>query len=279
VNERTGGWDDLPKVITSAVDRESPLAHVLVSLVGVLTADPGCSLAIGGGLAQGRWDRYADIDLVAVFPPPTTREEGMARVRAAIAGQGAGRAQFPATHLGLAHLLVSFIEVERWIVKVDVAVHLTACPIGPDVVVVHDPAGAFRPVDAGDPGLPGVDDEVAEAVERFTGWVWYTYTRIRRGELFEAYNSLEVMRRVAYVPALLLSTGRSHEHLRRLESKLDDGERDRLLATYPPDLTAESLLTALLRLAAAFADLPTGAPGGDDALGRMLALIGEDRLT
>lgn len=264
------------------LDSTTPLGRALASVVAALAAHSRCSIALGGGLLRAPPDDYSDIDLVAVFQPPVGPEEAMEQTAAAVAGAGSLLARFTASHLGHANLLVSFLMVERSVVKVDVLVLTGRARAPTSAVALHDPFDAIEPAQAETPDeqLRAISREVDEAAQRFTGWTWYTYTKIRRGELFEAYNSLEVMRRLAYVPCLLLSEHGRHEHLRRIEQKLDGPALAALAATYPSDLSADMLLTCLLRLAAAFTDLEAflerHAPGRLGSLQRVLDAIRAD---
>jgi predicted nucleotidyltransferase len=214
-------------------------------IVEALCADPRCNVALAGSLARGDTDHWSDVDLEVAYVPSPGREEVQALVDAAVAAAGRVVARFDASHLGHPDLLVRCLAVDEEIVKVDVRLHVGTTPVETAAVPLHDPAGVFRPP------TPPADDqaaEVDEAMQRFTGWLWYGYTKARRGELAEAYNTLELMRRLAYVPCLLLARCGHHENLRRIEQRLDDTDLEVLRGTYPPALAEADLVRSLVRL-------------------------------
>ena len=73
-----------------------------------------------------------------------------------------------------------------------------------------------RPEESG----PAEGIDFADLIHKFTGWAWYTYAKIARGELFEAVNSLDCMRVRALLPCLQLLSGLPFEGYRRIEARL-----------------------------------------------------------
>ena len=82
-------------------------------------------------------------------------------------------------------------------------------------------------------------------IHKFTGWAWYTYAKIARGELFEAVNALDCMRVRALLPCLQLLSGLPFEGYRRIEARLSSGELESLRRGMPGGLEREELLRAL----------------------------------
>jgi len=208
---------------------------------------PNLALLLTGSHAAEAADEWSDIDLTAV-----ALDGGLADARSliheAVAGAGRVLARFPATHLGLDRLYIFFLETGQQVVKVDVA--LTA----PDEVsptggtILHDPSGLLRTLAGGDHPDVRHPPDFGDLHHKFTGWVWYTYTKIVRGELLEAVASLDVMRRLALLPCIQHVLALPQEGFRRLEDRLPPGLYHRLAETFPQAVTKPEAVRALRAL-------------------------------
>ncbi len=187
-------------------------------------------LALTGSLATGTGDAVSDIDLDLSCSDAAQRDALKARIDRSLRDAGAVLAEFPATHIGLPELHVAFVDVDGVLVKVDVRYRVGS-------------SGAACPPPA-DP--PAVD--LAGLHSRFTGWMWYTHTKIVRGEYWEAADSIAVMRAQALIPMLLFVRDLPAEGYRRIETRLAPIERARLDATYPQALRPDALRAALTSL-------------------------------
>jgi predicted nucleotidyltransferase len=210
---------------------------------------------VRGSIASGQADRFSDIDLLVLAPDAADVATIEHDLLCAIESRWTVLSHFTASHLGLDGLHVLFLDVDDAVVKVDFEV---------------EPAGR-QPEQRAE--APAPDQELLAA--RMCGWLWYTATKIARGERFEAADSLDVMRRAALVPYLLLRSGLPQEGYRRLEGRLAPAFRSRLEQTHPRGFEAAELWRALLATYGWFMEL--GAEGGlsGDAqrrLRRMLAL-------
>lgn len=243
--------------------------------------EPGTALALTGSYASGATDEYSDIDLTLLV---LDRDGAGAERRVDRVVREAGRvlAWFPASHLGLDHLFIYFLEVDRTVVKVDVAVCTPENLYLPaDARVVHDPSGYLDARLSGPHAEPGPGPDFALLYRRFTGWTWYTYTKIARGELLEAADSLDVMRRVALLPCLQHVEHLPPEGYRRLETRLPPALYASLCDTYPRGTGREELLRALRSQIALFMEFlprlegarPPDASGAD--LPGLLACVPE----
>ena len=175
-------------------------------------------------------------------------------VRGVLQSQGEVLASFQATHLRLPELLATYLVLDAWVVKVDVNVVAPRAYAPPDpgeLVVVHGPLQHFRlesrpartePLDLEDIG------------NRVRGWTWYTYSKIGRGELFEAARSIDFTREHAVLPPLLESKKLPRQGHRRIEQRLPASVLERLRESYPRELERDELLRALRALTAFFAD-------------------------
>ena len=78
---------------------------------------------------------------------------------------------------------------------------------------------------------PPTPEMLLSSDQKFWTWCWYTFAKIRRGELWEALIGVHAIRCDAMLPMLDWKAGRRHEGHRRLEAKLDPEEEARLAAT------------------------------------------------
>ena len=211
-------------------------------------------LGLKGSLKTGEVDVYSDIDFALAVPDASRLAEARDWVREVVCSAGRPLATFPATHLGMENLLIFFLETGGAVVKVDVGV-LTREELltGPDALILHDPGGLLSvPRDAGPSGPPR---DFSDLHQKFSGWVWYTYTKIGRGELLEAVDSLSTMRSWALLPCLQLAEGLPVEGYRRLEQRLPAGSLASLRRTFPASLERAELLRCLEEMIALFAGL------------------------
>lgn len=186
-------------------------------------------LALAGSLAAGTGDAVSDIDLDLLCADIQQRDALHARVDRCLRDAGAVLAQFPATHIGLPELVITFVDVDGILVKVDVRYR------------VGSPADAAA-------SAPSAATVLAGLHHRFTGWLWYTHTRIVRGEYWDAADSIAVMRAQALLPMLLYVHDLPSEGYRRIETRLAPAELYRLAGTWVSSLQPAPLRAALSTL-------------------------------
>jgi len=249
------------------------LARTFERVYEPLAAHEDLAILVSGSLATGTVDRLSDIDLELVVAPGSEIGEVRALADAALASIGRPLCRFPADHLGLEDLIVSFHEVDGTVVKIDVWI-MTPAGLGliPKAVVVHDPRGvaAQRPAPASPP--PHDDDDLAS---KFCGWMWFTHVKIARGHFLEALESIEIMRSYALLPSLHAAEGLPREGYRLLEQRLPPARLAHLYRTYPTTIEAAEIYRALDELAVLFESLQHDARG--KCVDRMRSLVAADR--
>ena len=239
-----------------ALDAVPHLRAALDQLLRELDIPSQVEMVVKGSIAAGHVDAFSDIDLRFVGDPV-----GVARVQQAfsstVARLGPVITSFPATHLGLPDLLINFIEVDGMVVKID---------------------ADFSPED--ETGSAESTLTVLRDIDRkFTGWLWYVFSKIARGELFEAVDALDTMRARAVVPSLQLRAGIPAEGFRRLEDRLDAAQLKRLRDTYPRSFERSEMLRALHAMVSLYQELRDAiaergeADHRDGDLARMFAII------
>lgn len=253
------------------------LAEAFERLFAALVADDaGNDVAIlaSGSLAHGGMDARSDLDLEIVVAADADSAAVRARIDDTLAAIGTPLCRFPADHLGLDDLLVSFHDFGGRIVKIDVWVMPPAgLAFLPKAVVLHDPRGlaSTRPPAA----HPSRDlDDLAA---KFCGWMWFTHVKIARGHFLEAAESLEIMRSFALLPFLHAAGDLPREGFRLLEERLPPAHLAHLHRTYPRAHDAVELGRALDEMTALFLEV-AGAPRSRCAA-RMRDLIAADRRT
>ena len=213
---------------------------------------PDVSVFLQGSLARGEGDRFSDIDLILVYEDQAEFERERAWVREVVSSAGRVVAAFAATHLGFPNLLIFFLDVAGTVVKIDVKlVPLEAFTWPAEAVPLLVSARARDLAGATSEGPPGEPD-FADIQQKFCGWIWYTFTKIARGELLEAADSLDIMRQQGLLPYLHFVTGLPREGYRRLEQRLPGQLLQALIRTYPARLEPRELTRALLEMSDIF---------------------------
>jgi predicted nucleotidyltransferase len=256
-----------------------PLRHALERLVAQIVPRPGVAIALSGSIAKGEADRYSDADVWCIVADPADIVIMRDVVAAALRRVGDPITSFPATHLGADHLLVSFAEMDDSIVKIDVEIVTAFDFRRPDeLIALHDPDGIVT--QSRQRASTSFDVELAN--RRVAGWLWYSYTKAARGEVFEAIDALDTLRKLALVPLLLHRAGAPLEGYRRLERKLDAATAQELHSTFPAALTTAAVTDALMKAGRQFRDAYAQAAERDRRaegvrrIERMLAAIDRD---
>jgi hypothetical protein len=241
------------------------IEHGLSTVLKQVAARNDLSVFIQGSIANGTMDPYSDIDLVFVTDGYLSLHEESRWLTQVMSSLGPLVAHFPATHLGMENLLIFFVDVAGDVVKVDVKLEsLETFRAGPGAKALQlsDRMRAeLRSEQDFALALPDFED----LHQKFAGWIWYTYTKIARGELFEAVDSMNVMRERALLPCLHLTAKIPREGYRRLETRLPREVVQQLRSTYPSGFEPRELCRALLSLSRMFRTLQ---PLLRDGLGR-----------
>ena len=188
------------------------------------------ALVLTGSFARGEADRWSDLDLAATVPASRWTET-IARVHENLAALPETFALFPADHLNLPHLFICCVELCDTVVKVDLEVRSDEG--------VTQVAGAI-PFWSWD-GL----------MNRACGWTWYTFTKIERGERFEAAEGLDLLRGRAVLPLWQEVLGLPREGFRHAEQRLPKTLQQQLWASRAKSESADEMhrcLNLLLQL-------------------------------
>lgn len=175
-------------------------------------------LVLGGSLALGEADFYSDVDLYvivrdeffdAVFAEREAAAEavGPPLFRFTVGPVPGGSRDFIVTYPGPAKLdLMYYRESE-----------LEPDPKWEDRPVLKDDSGSVSAVvsrSAGSAPDPPTLEALVELEQKFWTWCWYVFSKISRGELWEALDGLHAIRSLALLPLLDRAAERPHEGYR-----------------------------------------------------------------
>ncbi len=208
----------LVEIHPGLVRRLAPTLLEALNQVMVGLGAPGATcIALSGSTAKGEADRFSDLDLWCIVESPRQIEPIRDLVTRTVKRIGDPITFFAATHLAAEDLLIFFTELNGIVVKIDVEIVVLAdFKRPPELTSLVDPDGIFSRIAIREPSKFDAD----EANRRVAGWLWYAYTKAARGELFEAVDALDTIRKLALVPLLLNRAGQVVEGYRRLESRL-----------------------------------------------------------
>ncbi len=229
--------------------------------ITLLAADTSVlGLYLSGSFANGKPDRWSDIDLCIVV------ENG--RVDTILIDQqklidsiAPVVTKFPAIHLGNSHQIIVFYKANDPI-HVDFQykelAELEPCRHDANIKIIFDHSGAvayYRQLCQLAKDTQILSHEKIQYLEdRFWGWCWYTYTKIMRGELWEARDALEYIRNNVLV-ILSHNEGQILEGNRRLETKLSKHARDVLTTTVSHEHSGEEYARILTSMMHVYIDL------------------------
>jgi predicted nucleotidyltransferase len=193
-------------------------------------------LMLGGSFAAGTVDFYSDVDLYVV-----AYDEEFAGVLAekTEAASAAGRmiTGFVPDHLGPGGDEM-YIAVYEGPVKLDLN-YVRRSAVKPYWNLAHrlilkDDDGAVSAAAHASAGVappPPTAAALTAVHNKFWTWCWYVFGKIARGELWEAFDGVQNMRKLAVLPLLEWEAHLPPEGFRRLELRVPDWRRQQLSAT------------------------------------------------
>src|SRR6266571_2196264 len=209
-------------------------------------------LYLSGSFANGKPDRWSDIDFYVVVPDGAA-DDLIGSHEQLISEVGRVATKFPATHLGDPRQIIVFYRAIEPI-HIDYQYRelgqLKARPQDSNVTILLDRTGElerWREACGREATPSGPTPEKLQYLEdRFWAWCWYTHAKIERGELWVAREAVEFLRNEVLLP-LAHRDGQIFEGNRRLESKLPSDTQALLEATIPEGHSASRYSQALHR--------------------------------
>lgn len=236
-------------------------AKLQAALRLVPECDDALGLVLGGSFAEGIADVFSDVDLKVVVDAervPAAMEWRDARL---VDGCGSAVARFTGEHVGVPGLLIvlydDLVHVDFQVMSVDEAAVLAGLP---HVVLWARGETLARALARAPAPAGGVDAAWFEA--RMWTWLWYTQTKVLRGELYEAADAITYMRTNVLFPLLAAARGRRPGGARRVESLL--GELEAPFAATLPSLDRGETMAALEHVADLYLGLVDPLLAADD---------------
>lgn len=241
--------------VRASLARDPLLLGVFDRLVGALADRGDVGLSVTGSLAGGTIDQWSDLDIEIVLPEGASVPVMLDWVKDVARISATPLCYFPADHVGLDQILVFFFLEDGKVVKADLHVlELSEYVTLRNTKLIVDPGFVSEALGRAPRPAPSYPD-FEDLHMKFCGWIWYTYTKVVRGELLEGFDSLQVMRVRALVPSLQCVHGLPYEGFRRLEMRLPSHHHAALRATIPTSTDAPELYRALLSMCRLFAEL------------------------
>lgn len=237
--------DALPAPLCDLVLGHEKLRAAVAEAVRCIEASGRISLGIAGGAANGVFDRFSDVDLVLAVDGPDDMSHAIAAAHRIIEALGRELVLFPADHIGASNMIVGYLRRGTDIFKVDILVlDVSSRPALPDKFLsIRDETGRFAGIRR---MQTGVDHLLL--LKKLAGWLWFTYSRVARGELLAAARSIDFSREAALLPLLLDRLKLPQEGHRRLEMRLPADLLASLRATYPAPPARQELMASLRAL-------------------------------
>jgi hypothetical protein len=181
-------------------------------------------MAIKGSFALDIADEFSDLDLSFVIRDDKL-EEALGRRMQLVQAPSTPVAKFTGEHVGLPELLIVLYDD---LVHVDFLYDALSDFPQVDQLPCHivwerDGLLTDRLATAPSPS-PRVDGAWLEA--RMWTWIWYTHSKILRGEVYEALDALQFMRSRVLFPLLAVTRGRRPGGSRRAEHLVDEYQED-----------------------------------------------------
>lgn len=194
-----------------------PHRQFLQRLIEILRTDTRIvGVAIGGSYLTNSIDAFSDLDLVIAIEP-NEYSSVMTSRKPIAASLGTLLAAFTGEHVGEPRLLICLYDKPllhvdlKFVCLEDVAERIE------EPVILWEREGRFtKALEHGKPEFPSPNQQWIE--ERFWIWVHYVLTKIGRGELFEAIESLSFLRQNVLGPLALYRSGGCPSGVRKIET-------------------------------------------------------------
>ncbi len=216
---------------------------------------------LSGSFARGKPDKYSDLDFYIIVPEGKKQEIILSH-RELFSKVGKIATLFPATHLDDPHQIIAFYKTSIPI-HVDfnykVLSEITVRPKDKHAVILFDRGGSLSKLkdswqSLSETAKPTRDD-LQYFEDRFWGWCWYAFSKIERGELWEARDTGEYLRNNVLIKLAYFLTELPYEGSRRLEQKLPKEMLDQLEEGLPVEHTREAYLLSLRKSIKMYQDL------------------------
>jgi hypothetical protein len=193
-------------------------------------------IAAGGSYVSDTMDEFSDLDLV-IAVEPERHDEVLAAAKAIAATLGRLLAAFTGDHVGEPRLLICLYDEPLLHVDLKfVALPDVARRVEDPVVLWQRARRLSIALEAGQARYPQPDAQWIE--DRFWVWVHYGASKIARGEIFEAIDSLSFLRAAVLGPLALERAGARPSGVRKIEARAPEIARALASTIALPDRAA-----------------------------------------
>ena len=223
--------DDIPSTLPD------PHRRFLSGAIETLPRDPRIvGIAAGGSYASDTMDAFSDLDLV-IAVEPERYDEVLAAAKAVAATLGRLLAAFTGEHVGEPRLLICLYDEPLLHVDLKfVALPDVARRVEDPVVLWERAHRLSSALQAGRARYPQPDAQWIE--DPFWVWVHYGASKIARGEILEAIDSLSFLRVAVLGPLVLTRAGARPSGVRKIEALTPEAARALATTVALPDRAA-----------------------------------------
>ncbi len=234
-------WCDTAPTILA--DLDTRLKLVVEKCILWAESRSGLGLALHGSLTKGGTDEFSDIDSTILTDGSMDPAEISRQFEELVSEIGKPIVRYRADHIGRRDTHIIFFLVDEWVVKLEATLLEQSSR-------VNLPSGAIVVVEPGRSEVVVCRPEDEEGNREFLfrkliGWLWFTFCRLQRGELFAAARAVDFSRENALLPIIRARLGLPNDGHRRIEFDLPSDLLDRLILTYPKALSAETIFESL----------------------------------
>lgn len=192
------------------------------------------NVGIKGSLAFGNWDEYSDIDLVVNKSGIKNYFNCHDELLKVISSKYEILSHSIADHINMSNILIITIKDTQFgIIKIDLE------------YLQYDRYMSVKDNKFKELVNSEVHRIVIDINSKIINWLWYTYTKILRGEYLEAYNSLNCIRIDVVVKFIHILENTPFEGYRRIEERIDEELLNEILLTIPTQPSKTELLSSL----------------------------------
>lgn len=195
---------------------------------------------------KGGIDKFSDIDLSIVVESEKSLQDVKKQFSEFVSDQGDILAHFSADHLQFHSTQIIYLGIDNWVVKLDVTIasNKDQLTLPPEAKAIVDRDGVLTNIRRNST----FTIDAFAFFEKLCGWLWYTYSRLERGEILAAARSIDFSREAALLPLILARLRLPQDGHRRLEQRLPIPLLALIQGTYPKALEREAILSALAQL-------------------------------
>jgi hypothetical protein len=223
-----------------------PLRNVLQRCLEWAEADGRLGLVVHGSLIKGGMDEFSDLDFTILSGQQMCMAEMLDSFERLIETLGHPIVRFRADHVGRSDTQIIYLAIDNWVAKLDVRIVYANTPVNlpKEACALLDPEQLTAELREYETDI--LDTE--SLFEKLCGWLWFTYSRLERGEFFAAARSIDFSREHALLPIILSRLALPQDGHRRIEIRLPDLLLQAIERTYPKSLDRYSVFLALAEL-------------------------------